>query len=260
MPQKTFVIVAGQRTGTTALASNLAATGKFANFGEIFHTADTARPDSNFFSFVKRNEITLDQTAGHDGVTAIATEYFESLKSLAGQRHVLVDVKLNSWNALRPAWRYPTQIPFFLEFLVKQDAVFLFIIRRNLAEQILSERVARHLGKWHSLQESDQATFRAPPGMVVDQARLVLEAERHLYGFLHTREAFCRLVYEDMFLDTGLAPATGEQIAALLGQPLTFDFHSPIQKNKVTSRDVVENYSEIEARINEMISEMGRVY
>jgi len=77
--------------------------------------------------------VALADAMGPQGANAIAQHYLDWLKPEAGSRYVLIDVKLNSWLALSPAWQYPHEEPFFSRWLKREHAIFIFIWRQSVA-------------------------------------------------------------------------------------------------------------------------------
>ena len=112
--QRIICLTAAPRTGTTALQSAIQAGGAV-NFGEIFHNRPLKDAVGAFLRFAQKHDIRLADTNTGEGATAIAKGYVDWLRGLAEPRHVLIDVKLNSWGVLSSWWRYPHREPFFLE-------------------------------------------------------------------------------------------------------------------------------------------------
>ena len=148
--QRLVCITAAPRTGTTALEGALVA-GNVMNFGEVFHTHPLKDAVGTFLRFAEDHNIRLSETITRAGTAAIAERYLNWLREQAAPRHVLIDVKLNSWFVLSPWWRYPHHEPFFLHHLKRNGAAFVFIWREDLGDQVLSRFIARELGIWHNL-------------------------------------------------------------------------------------------------------------
>src|ERR1700722_2972585 len=150
MTQQIVCIVARQRSGTTALQANLAATGRLHNFGEIFQTEGVDKPGS-FFGYCRSRQILFTDMFAPRFLPTLCAAYISHLRELAQGKHVLIDVKFNSWGVIRPAWRSLHEEPYFLQFLKKQDTLFVFIRREDLAEQIISTHIAKAHDQWQNL-------------------------------------------------------------------------------------------------------------
>ena len=151
--QRIICITAGQRAGTTALQQAIAHSRAARSYGEIFQAERDGTIDRrrSFHAFARQNGVALADAMGPQGANAIAQHYLDWLKPEAGSRYVLIDVKLNSWLALSPAWQYPHEEPFFSRWLKREHAIFIFIWRQSVADQILSLFISRELGIWHNL-------------------------------------------------------------------------------------------------------------
>jgi len=252
-------IVAGQRTGTTALRSALASTGKFHNFGEIAQTAPTDRLGS-FLGYAKERRIEVSEMATYEQAEAVARDYLVYLQKLAGRKIPLLDVKLNAWQIIRPIWGYVHQMPFFMEFLQKQGCTFLFIRRRDLVEQIVSARIASAANKWHGLEEKD---IEFPISLGVDevrnQARLILQSETFLLSCL--RKASNHLItaeYEDIFVDGFVNSNLLSALREKMGVAIPSQILSQIKRNDVNKRLAVLNYEAVSKAIRGAIELYGR--
>ena len=114
----------------------------------------------------------------------------------------LLDVKLDSVQAIRPLWGYLHQKPFFMDVLDKQGCTFLFIRRRDLVEQIVSEHIARAANKWHELVQKDiQEPISINVDQARDQARLILQSEAFFFYCLKPSNHMIAIEYDDIFID-----------------------------------------------------------
>lgn len=255
---KFLCIVAGQRAGTTALRSALAGTGKFFNHGEIFHTDDFA--PGAYLPFVRSEGIKVEELATEDLAKGVAQRYLKHLLDVANGKIPAIDVKLNSWHAIRPFWGYVHQSSFFLERLIDQGTFFIFIRRKALVEQVLSEQVARKANKWHSLTEED-----LPEELEVDipaarqQARLIIQSENHLLGRIKFTPHVFATTYEELYPDGQVNPDLISQLASRFEIQLPPSIEPLIKKNKGNKKSVVTNYAEAEREIKIIVETYGRL-
>lgn len=253
-------IVAGQRAGTTALQSALASTGKFYDFGEIFQTTE-ARRKGAFLDYAQGRSLQIADLASIESAHAQIDAYLDSLRELSGvSRCPLIDVKLNSWNALRSFWGYAHEEPLLLNVLKKQETRFIFVARRDLTAQILSEKIARHANKWHDLSDDEiQQPITIDPRVVAYQAQLIILAEKTLFGFLKITGNVFPVWYEDLYVDGATKPSLKEW----LNQNFELDLRAcpipAIQKNRVSKEANVNNFKEAAKAVTDVIEKFGRV-
>ena len=152
--QRVICITAAQRAGTTALQFALQAAG-IVNFGEVFHDEPLKGSMGSFLSFARKQDLRITDTSTRAAAAAIAERYLGWLRETAAPGHFLIDVKLNSWLAINPWWQYSRSEPVFLGRLKRERAVILFIWRENLADQLLSQFIAREVGIWQQSHPGD---------------------------------------------------------------------------------------------------------
>ena len=251
-------IVAGQRAGTTALQGALGSTGKFFNFSEIFHTEP---PDmrGTFLEFCASRDIRVADMATETQTQKIALDYLMHLRNLAGPKLPLLDIKLNSWHVIKPFWSYVHQTPFFMKVLMKNEALFLFIRRRNIVDQILSEHIARSAEKWHGLEDGDiDGQIQVNSTQVAGQARLILQSELFLSGCLRSSNRFIAIDYEDLYQDGFVNPSLLRALQNKLGVELPPELKPSIQRNAPDKRQIVANYDEVSEAITGVLKRFPR--
>jgi LPS sulfotransferase NodH len=253
MGQRIICITAGQRAGTTALQRAIAQGGAARSYGEIFqikHDSASGRRRS-FHAFAREKAIALADVMQPDGAGAMARQYLDWLKEGAGPRHVLMDVKLNSWLAVSPAWQYPHEEPFFLKCLKRERAIFIFLWRRSLAEQILSLFISRELGIWHNLTPEKVANRRltAPIGQLERLASMMCRSESDMREHLNGYPDKIVISYEELYCDAAIGDTFRAAFRSLTGIELSA---GPLQirPNDVDKRDVVTNYDQAAAAID----------
>jgi len=250
--QQIVCIVAMQRAGTTALRDALASTGGILDCGEIFHTHIQARnKPTSFFGFARSNGLKFTDMITEDNAAKVCDEYLAHLKSLAKDRHILIDVKFNSWSVICPGWHFVHQSPYFLEFLKKLPSKFILLLRDNIADQILSEQIAHSARKWHNLTSADVAPITVDIERLKVKARLICLSECF---FLENVPVPHRKVfkYETLFLNDTVNEQAWPEICDLIGEKISFDPRYAIRKNQVDKRLAIENYDEAVASLAEV--------
>jgi hypothetical protein len=247
--QRLVCITAAPRAGTTALEGALVA-GNVMNFGEVFHTHPLKDAVGTFLRFAEDTNIRLSETITQAGTAAIAERYVNWLREQAAPRHVLIDVKLNSWSVLSPWWRYPHREPFFLHHLKRNGAAFVFIWREDLGEQVLSRFIARELGIWHNLTKEKVAgrTLRVPIAWLKKVARFIIRAEADMLEHLGDYPAKVVIRYENLFENGVLTERFRNEFRRVAGINVPHGICA-IAQNSACKRDIIENYDEVVAAV-----------
>jgi hypothetical protein len=253
--QHIVCLTAGQRSGTTALRSLMSETGQFADLGEIFDTSIIEEPHS-FFGYCKRNKVQFNDILSGPDAETLCKKYVALLREISGGRHVLFDVKFNSWGEIRMPWTFMHQEPFFLRQLKWMRAKMFFIWRRDLAAQILSDRMSDTIGKWHNLGPEDVAKpIRLDPAKLAERAMLMCLSEKYFYHNLKTYPDSLMLSYEQLFDTEGkLATEVRNKIARLMGEPLAIPEVGLYRRSKIEKHKAVENHDEIVCAIEQVIA------
>lgn len=252
-------VTAAQRAGTTALDSALGATGLFKNFGEILQI-EADHQAGNFFAYSKKAQLTLDFMREPKTVLAVIEDYFKYLNSLATRKIPLLDVKLNSWQVLRHAWSYPFEEPLLMRALKDKNAAFVFILRRDLTGQVLSEFIARRSQKWHDLQNSDlPPSFAAPVELATHRALQIIRTEKLMFGLLHRYPKSLFIAYEELYDDHGIAPRVIDFLRANFEVKMPDSINIPIRKNEGDKQSVISNYNEVDSAIRQLSNEWDRL-
>jgi len=251
-------IVAGQRAGTTALQSALGSTGKFFNFKEVFHTEPGASPGA-FLDFARRQDLRVVDMATEAQARKVALDYLACLRGIAKEKVPLLDIKFNSWQAMKPFWSYPHQIPFFMNVLKEQDASFLFVRRRDIVEQVVSEQIARSVGKWHGLRDADVAgPIHVDPALVATQARLILQSEALLLECLGTKHRPIAIDYEDLYPNGFVNPQLLRTLRDLFEVDLPEVLEPSMKKNAPDKKRAIANYEEVSQAVSAMLQRFPR--
>jgi hypothetical protein len=262
--QRIICIVAGQRAGTTALQDAVEATGAAVNYGEIFHTdpLKVPKPELMFMNFAKTGNIGIADIMIADKATAVVNDYLALLEADAQPKHVLIDVKFNSWPILSPAWRYSTREPFFFQCLKQKKAVFLFVWRENLAEQVLSNFILRKTGVTHNLDEKAVAgrKFEASIRDLKWLAIHICRSEAQLYSCLRGCPAKVVIKYEDLFHDGALTERFKTAVNKFVEIKFPDGRLGGIHPNAIAKRDIISNYDETVSAITEVATKHRRIY
>jgi len=221
-------------------------TGKFADLGEIFDTAIIDEPHS-FFGYCRRNNVQFSDVLSGPDAESLSKKYISLLRELAAGRHVLFDIKFNSWGEIRMPWTFMHQEPFFLRQLKWTRAKIIFIWRRDLVSQILSDRISDAIGKWHNLGPEDASKpFRLDAAKLAERARLMCLSEKYFFENLRPYSDARMLSYEQLFDSAGrLTKAATSAITDLMGETMAFPESGLYRRSLIEKNKVVQNYDEI---------------
>ncbi len=254
-----LVVCGFQRSGTTALASAIASSGCFENFGEVFQTAGNPRLHVSFFKFVQDKNISLASVADYDGAYDVLKGYIEFLYSSANDGVPLVplfDIKVNYIRALAPFYSYPSEKPFVLQFLQSFPANFLFVWRRDLVDQVLSEEIARQVGVWHDLTMDDigERTISVDLDAVSQRVKLIVDAENLFADWMPATKRCFHICYEDMFAGDDL----NSEVVSFVEERYSFKavegMRPRIMKNMGEKSEMIANYDRIRESLLEISS------
>lgn len=253
---KYLCIVAGQRTGTTALRSALGSTGKFFNCDEIFHTEHRKW---SFLEYAKQRHLEVAEMAMPEQAGAVARDYLSYLTGVAGQKIPILDVKLNSWHVIRPFWGYSHQIPFFMNILNREGSTFLFIRRRDLTAQIVSMHIARGFNKWQAIKADDvDRKISLNIADVRNQARHILQSEMFLLSFLRRSKRFAAIDYEELFPEGNVNLSLVSKLEELMEVTFPKAVRPSTTPSKIDKSATVVNYDAVSQAVDGIIARHGR--
>jgi hypothetical protein len=149
------------------------------------------------------------------------------------------------------------QEPFFLTQLKWMKSKFIFVWRRDLVGQILSDRISERIGKWHNLTAEDATEpFTLEVERLTRRAKLMCLSEAYFFQNLRGYADVAMFSYERLFEDSGgLAPATREAIQKLVGERLVFSTERLYRRNQLDKRAVLANYAELTAALEKVAGE-----
>ena len=251
-------IVASQRAGTTALQSALGRSGSFLNLSEIFQTNESRRA-GNFLDYARELRINVADLATFADARRVCEEYLDHIEAMDPDRVPVIDVKFNAWYAIHPFWAYPQAEPLLMQVLKQRGASFVFVRRRDLASQVLSEEIARHTGVWHDLDdEVPLECFAVNLGAVRAKARQIVLAEKFFAGRLAQYPLCRRVAYEDMFDGDFVDPALAEFCLSSVGIEEPVKLRPSIAKNAGDKAGQITNHAEAVEAIEDVARRLGR--
>ncbi|MFC1710067.1 hypothetical protein ACFL0F_00195 [Patescibacteria group bacterium] len=173
-----FAIFASARTGSTSLAVALSQSKDVKMAAEPFHKDFTKwNPEATNYRLL------LEETKDFDNVLNKIFENYSAFKTL----HHDLSEKNN------------------LKLLGKKDIKILFLYRRSLFEQILSDLVAHQIGKWNNTSKVDYQDLKPiDPKEMKKKIDYVRKTNKKYFDFLkrNRKRGFLELVYEDLYSET----------------------------------------------------------
>lgn len=254
-----LVIVARQRSGTTALAETLQAGGPVRSFGEVFHDlrhGESARtefrlhPEANFFDFrtnMFRNNPELSYPSV-ENQAHIFDHYLGHLSALTDRKWLLLDIKYNSWHHFEHVYSIDGQAPFLFYLLRQKNAAFVHVVRQGAFARYCSEQLALRRGKWHVERDTSIDTADS---IIIDPAaalRDMQETHREIELFKRFLGRISRRIevrYEELFSEGCLTKEADLKVKRLLDGEWEEGTAVPLQKVTPSLRDVVKNHQEV---------------
>lgn len=259
MPQL-VVIVARQRSGTTALAETLALGSSVESFGEVLHhrqkdatveagRALRIRPEAGYFNF-KADMLRLEPELtfpSADNQTRLFNDYLDRLGSMTDKRWILLDIKYNSWYHFEHFYTMPGNAPFLLHLLKQRNAAFIHLTRAGSFARYCSEQVALAGGQWHAARGSTSESVSVTIDPVSALADMV-ESQRQVEifsRFLNPVRRRVDLRYEETYTDDRLTSATELKLKRLFDGDWGGGVQVPLQKLTPSLTNVVKNRDEV---------------
>lgn len=252
------VIVARQRSGTTALAESLALNASAESFGEVFHhrqnDADAGRafrirPEAGYFNF-RADMLRLDPDLSLPSVanqTRLFDAYLDHLSSMTDKRWLVLDIKYNSWHHFEHFYAIPGNTPFLLHLLKQRKAGFIHLTRSGSFARYCSEQVALTAGLWHVERGSANGTASITIDPALALADMV-ESRRQIEifsRFLNPVRRRVELRYEETFAGDRLVAAAELKLKRLFDGDWQGGVQVPLQKLTPPLAKVVKNRDEV---------------
>jgi LPS sulfotransferase NodH len=247
-PTPLICILCNPRSGSTALRAAFGTNGQLMDCGEIFHD-DRSLAHPPFLDFLEQWPRPLLAMLDHREANAVSDAFLKRLRSDARGRSILIDVKHNSWGVLRPLWKFPHEPSLFFNLLRDLETRFLFLKRRNLADQVISFHLATRSELWHETLTPENAGNRLAPhelpaARAMELCSLFVEAEALTARWLGPYFYQLPLYYEDVFEGDAVAAKAAAELARFTG--LKVDTAPlPLRRNRVAKREVITNYDEV---------------
>lgn len=255
-----IVILARQRSGTTALAETLALGADVCSFGEVFHHQQPEvgkpgqpdlrlHPEADFFKL----SVEMLRSAPELALPSVENKmhlfdaFISHLSSLTRSRWILIDVKYNSWHHFENYYHVPGHSPFLLHLLKHRNAAFIHVTRANTFARYCSEQLALSRNKWHverGAKDDDAAIIIDPVAALRDMQETQRQMET-FSRFLTDCRRRIDLRYEEIFAGDHLASATDAKISRLLDGDWTAGVTVPLQKATPPLSSVIKNLDEV---------------
>ncbi len=252
MGKKLIVVVANQRSGTTALHRSLSQTGGITEFGEIFHSgAHEINKKSNYF-YYKKNILHIDYRINNENEEdsyKLCSEYIDYLLSLSDKEYILIDIKYNSWHHFNSAWQDVFNKPILLKVLENKNTIFIHMVRMNIFAQFVSMEVANRTGKWHYSNNDNTKVEDITIDLNPKKALKFMEnsnSNTHLFRtFLRNNQNKIELVYEYTYDKNGITKYAIGKLEKYIDNEILNRIHVPLKKTPRKLKDIVNNKEEL---------------
>lgn len=247
------LILAFQRSGTTALRSILEATGKFLNFGEIFAPQRTKEKHGvyNFFESEVKNDPKLVYPLFETRVKFFDS-YFESLlsESISAKKSPLIDVKYDVLYNLHTYFQADDIEPFFLKYCKMRNVKIVHLIRENSFEIALSLAIARENKQYHyTSNEKPKSELKLNKEKVESFYKNHIKQKDAAIKFLKNY-SHLEVKYESSFVKNKLSNNTLDSLSNYLGLELE-NIESTYVKKTKSNKELIVNFEEIHQHIFE---------
>lgn len=234
------VLVANQRTGSTALQSVLNKSDNIDVYGEVFHPMGK-NTKCNFYQKFDHSKYDLPIKSNEDSLTMI-NDYLDFCVDSSSKKYCLLDIKYDFWHTFNGPTSDRFGKPALLSELEKRGAYFIHLTRNNLFEQFLSGAFAAHSKKWH---------FRDGESINVKEfeinsswclARLnSMKLNRDLFSNYLPNKKTVHLEYENLFVNGDISESHLNTISEKIGLKWNKLPKSGIRKTPVSIPGLVKN-------------------
>jgi hypothetical protein len=260
---KPLIISGAERTGTTAIRDALEASGHFWNHGEVFNFANDPRyvTQTGFLRFIEQLSFSAQNWRTETEASALLESYFLYLSNRSKALHPVLDVKLNSWMSLVPQPRYPSQIPFLLETIIKEKYPVILCYRRNVANQVVSLMVSKHFDRWHNVKMSDlRGSITLDIEHATNIARQIILSEKLVASALSQYQNMCVVVHEEHKIDFGNRGPLSRFLLRNYRVKLDNADKRKIHLSEYDKAKVIKNYVAVRSAINRTVGRLRREY
>lgn len=237
------LLIARQRSGTSALVHYLASHSNIVYRGEIL---DPSNPDS-FFKWMKRENLTCDNVYDY------AEHFTMYLRSLAdGEAVNILDIKYNSLGAIEPAFYSFSLAPWILDKARQWVFPIIHLRRANLLDCFVSAKLAEKNHLWHAYDVEElqniKNTVVIDVGEFMQYFEMCLKEDKVMGRYFVNYPRKLDLEYDDTFLPDG---SIAESASAALGALLDLDFdqldRSPktFKQSPASLVDKIENIEDV---------------
>ena len=210
--------------------------------------------------FAELSDLKAVELATYDQAEKMFTRYMKHLDHVSESKIPLMDIKFNSLQAIGPYFRFSHEKPFIIKMLEKKRTFFVFIRRRNLTEQVLSEYLARATKKWHNLSANDVVhPIRVDIKEAAEKAKLIIQSEQLILPFLKVSQNSAFIEFEELFPDDAVNP----QMLRIVAQKFRLQFPNvvrpKIKRNTLDKREHIVNYDAVNEAIKTVEDKSGRM-
>jgi len=245
---KPVVLLAQQRSGTTALGSVLDQSDHIKCFGEVFYCFP-----NNYFDFLAKLAEEDKTFLYPDGMRTKFDKYIDYLASFANNKpFALLDIKYNSTHHLNGFWFNLSQRPVLFDILIERKIPIIHLLRRNFLKRYVSASLARKSKVWHAhsaeqVINSKSQTIKLDPAKLIENLQFQSSELALALKYLGEYENVLTLIYEKLFdMDGNITSSTEEGLCEFLGLDRLGSRTPRLKKMTQNNlRNVIENFDEV---------------
>jgi LPS sulfotransferase NodH len=246
------VMLAQQRSGTTAFRRALSGTSIFSNYGEVFHE-NTFEGKGNFFGYISKNEDRMRRFSfpKKNNMETLFVEYISHIRELTrsrGKKFSLIDIKHNSTHNFNELWQKPLSVPNLFGLVKKYGLRIIYVERKGVFNQALSSVIALNMGKWHltvNESHSDNVRVTLDPAKILEAMRRIDDNNALLRRWIEPIGKTRSLYYEDLFDESGISNHVIKKLSEFLKVDLPQNVKVPLKKITRSPKDMIDNSDEL---------------
>ncbi len=250
-----IVVVGRQRSGTTVIRKAIQGSGEYIDIGEIFHSdfynyeRGTIREGYFFFGYLTKR-IAEEAHLIHPQYWQGEFRKFVEQCIVDNLKGIIIDMKYNSFDYVHSERSMPNCISNYQPLFELSDrgSAFIHVVRDNVLNAIVSERLAMKTGQWGVSpgQERIRAKIVLNPYTIATELTIETDARSYVDRVLAQYSKVVQLHYRDLFTRDGKFSRRFrdalEKVVPDCSIPATPGFQ---KQNDASLDEVLENHNEI---------------
>lgn len=251
--RRCLFVVGRQRSGTTVLRRALASHTRVRDLGEVMHD----KRKVGFYTVLADTLATNISDGLHARWCNLLITTAERLAPPPDDSVLLLDIKYNMALSFGSSFEGTEVVSTFAQFLRRNQANVIHIVRRNKLALITSAAVASATNQWER-KPNDEERFEPviiPPQSLLGRIREEEAMDAWFTAQFDKLRGLIRVVYEDMFdADGHFLPAPFEHVAQRMGIAPDFNLAPRLVKQGRPLSEAIANFGEVAGQIEGLIA------